>query len=191
PFGVIELIREEAGGPRLAHLVQRVNQCVGADDPKHIEPAERVHGHEALALDGFGGLRLGRLAFSRRSHCEEPLGESRGRFKVKQSEQEIRNLRKSQHNRAGLLSLVAPGSDYGRGIVFWLSFPCQSFLCRFLWINSLVFFALFVFLCGWSTRAFQLSLRGNNGSGWPMVCPAANPPQLAAASLSGAVFRPS
>ena len=48
PLGVFELVGQKARAPRMAHAVERIHQRIRADDPEHIEPAQRVHGHQPL-----------------------------------------------------------------------------------------------------------------------------------------------
>jgi hypothetical protein len=44
----------------VSHFVQGLDKFVRADDPKHIEPAQRIKRHQALSWGGLGGSLPGR-----------------------------------------------------------------------------------------------------------------------------------
>src|SRR5262245_46517514 len=91
PIDMFELVSEEVGRFTWAEAVQSVNKRVSADNPKHVEAAQRVYGHQALGCDS--GLRFPEFLCRGRSggqscHTESALtglGEEERWFKAKRT----------------------------------------------------------------------------------------------------------
>src|SRR4051812_21944190 len=63
PFRVLKLIREKRSARVAGHSIKRIDEAIRANDPKHIEATQGIHGHEPLpdsgtrfrdALGGYG-----------------------------------------------------------------------------------------------------------------------------------------
>ena len=59
PFDMLKLIGEKRCGAAFGQLVQSCHQRIGPYDPKHVEPAQGIDGHQALSrTESFGGFWL-------------------------------------------------------------------------------------------------------------------------------------
>src|SRR5262245_37765042 len=103
PIDVLKLVGEAACQPRVAHLVQGVDEIFRADDPKNIEGAQRIDGYQSLTalglIDGFGRLR-------RSGHVRRARGWVERGHELKSD----RSLAKLSTRRCVPVSLRATGS---------------------------------------------------------------------------------
>src|SRR5579862_2170572 len=78
PFGVVELRVEKLCDWIFAHPVQRIHKGIGAENPEHVKPTQRVERSQPLRVRGWSGgvcshafiLRFGqgfRLKFDERA----------------------------------------------------------------------------------------------------------------------------